>query len=115
MLRPFKYPHLRRGPALASWAAPVAHQSHRVDVKQQRGGTPLVCRFRVEYVRPSKTQLDRVDAGRMFPQQMPQISGWLKSRCDRQEHALFVAILASWRNGERWAHTELEKIAGLRP
>lgn len=54
-----------------------------------------------------------MDAGWMLPQQMPQVRSRLKRRRDGQEHALFVAGVASRRNGERGEVTRSATMAGL--
>ena len=60
--------------------------AHRVHVKQQTGRTPLVSDLGVEDVRLAEAQVKRLEALRVFVEQIAQIVRRPVCRGDRQQH-----------------------------
>ena len=64
----------------------AAHESHGVDVEQQRRGAAVRCRFGIEDVNATETQVERLRPGRVLVQQEAQICGGGMAGRDSEQH-----------------------------
>ena len=75
---------------LARRAAAIANQADRIDVEQQRGGTPVRVDLRIEDVRLAEGQIERLASVRVFVQQIAQVAGRSVGCGNGQQHGSFA-------------------------